>query len=91
MIRQKVIQEIVELAARQRDFFGRTTLTGPMQTLDQRHCDSGQEFVATSMFAIASVCAASDFPKEEVQSLAAEAIEQGFKKMDEVAQQSEGK
>ena len=74
MTKQKVMQEIVELAARQRD-----------------DGDSGQEFIATSMFAIASVCAASDFPKEEVQSLAAEAIEQGFKKMDEVAQQSEGK
>jgi len=74
MTKQKVMQEIVELAARQRD-----------------DGDSGQEFVATSMFAIASVCAASDFPQEEVQSLATEAIKQGFKKMDEVAQQSEGK
>ena len=41
--------------------------------------DSGQEFIATSMFAIAKVCAASDFPQEEVQSLAAEAIRQGYK------------
>jgi hypothetical protein len=72
MTKQKVMQEIVELAARQRD-----------------EGDSGQEFVATSMFAIASVCAASDFPQEEVQSLAAEAIEQGFKKMDEVAQRED--
>ena len=62
MTKQKVMQEIVELAARQRD-----------------EGDSGQEFVATSMFAIASVCAASDFPQDEVQSLAKKAIEQGYK------------
>ena len=65
MTKEKVMQEIVGLAAKQRD-----------------EGDSGQEFVATSMFAIASVCAASDFPQEEVQSLAAEAIEQGYQKED---------
>jgi len=59
------MQNIVELAARQRD-----------------EGDSGQEFVATSMFAIASVCATSDFPQEEVQSLAAKAIEQGYQRPD---------
>ena len=42
--------------------------------------DSGQQFIATSMFAIAKVCAVSDFPQEEVQSLAAEAIKQGYEK-----------
>ena len=41
--------------------------------------DSGQQFIATSMFAIAKVCAVSDFPQEEVQSLAAQAIKQGYK------------
>tara|TARA_R100001530_G_scaffold28654_6_gene22692 strand:+ start:2074 stop:2301 length:228 start_codon:yes stop_codon:yes gene_type:complete len=40
---------------------------------------SGQEFVSTAMFAIGSVCAASDFPQEEVESLAMEAISQGYK------------
>ena len=42
--------------------------------------DSGQEFVATSMFAIASVCAASDFPQDEVKSLMDKAVEQGYEK-----------
>ena len=42
--------------------------------------DSGQEFVATSMFAIASVCAASEFPQDEVQHLATTAIEKGYEK-----------
>ena len=65
MTNKKVMQEIVELAARQRD-----------------EGDSGQEFVATSMFAIASVCAASDFPQEEVKSLMDKAIEQGYQKPD---------
>ena len=41
--------------------------------------DSGQEFVATAMFALGRVCAVSDFPREEVQSLAAESIKQGYK------------
>ena len=40
---------------------------------------SGQEFVTTSMFAIATVCAASGFSQEEVKSLSTEAIEQGYK------------
>jgi hypothetical protein len=46
--------------------------------------EDGQTFVATSIYAIASVCAASDFPQEEVQSLAAEAIKQGYKKTQEI-------
>ena len=65
MTKKQVMQNIVELAAKQRD-----------------EGDSGQEFVATSMFAIASVCAASDFPQEEVKSLMGKAIEQGYKKPD---------
>ena len=40
----------------------------------------GSTFVATSLFSIASVCAASGFPKEEVQSLMREAIERGYGK-----------
>lgn len=61
MSNKEVMEEIVGLAAKQRD-----------------EGDSGQQFVATAMFAIAAVCAASDFPREEVQSLAAEAIERGY-------------
>ena len=40
----------------------------------------GQTFIATSMFALGSVCAASDFPEDEVQSLTAAAIKQAYKK-----------
>jgi len=40
----------------------------------------GQTFIATSMFALGSVCASSDFPEEEVQSLTAAAIKQAYKK-----------
>ena len=41
---------------------------------------SGQEFVATTMFAVASVCAASDFPRDKVETLTTEAIKSGYKK-----------
>ena len=40
--------------------------------------EDGQTFVATSLFSIASVCAASGFPQEEVESLMGEAIEKGY-------------
>ena len=43
--------------------------------------EDGQTFVASTTFAIASVCAASGFPKEEVESLTAEAIERGYAKI----------
>lgn len=62
MKQKEVMEEIVELAAKQRD-----------------DGDSGQEFIATAMFAIAKVCAVSDFPREEVESLAMESIKQGYK------------
>ena len=62
MTEKEVMEEIVGLAAKQRD-----------------DGDSGQEFVATAMFAIGKVCAVSDFPQEEVQSLAEESIKQGYK------------
>jgi|TARA_B110000196_G_scaffold313783_1_gene320954 hypothetical protein len=67
MTEKQVMQNIVELAATQRDEGG-----------------SGQEFVATSIFAIASVCAASDFPRDEVQSLATEAVKQAYGTEDKV-------
>ena len=41
--------------------------------------EDGQTFVATSLFSIASVCAASNFPKKEVESLMGKAIERGYK------------
>ena len=40
----------------------------------------GQTFIATSMFSLGSVCAASDVPEDEVHRLTAAAIKQAYKK-----------
>jgi hypothetical protein len=78
MTKEKVMKQIVEhaaLAAAQ----GELVWDGAKVPWSAETEYSGQEFVTTSMFSIATVCAASGFSQEEVKSLSTEAIEQGYK------------